>query len=332
MKKLLALFSIFLIICCGAILKATLVKKSILIYTSMEEYAVALLQKRLDEKFPEYNIKFVTKSTSEIATKVEVEGAACEADIVFGLEYAYIQRIVGDNLAYNFDGRYDMSVFEDDLAPDELKDYTIPSCREGISIIVNNSVLEEKNLPKPTSYLDLTNPIYKGLISMPSPASSGTGYAFYLAMVNLLGEEEALKYFDDFAKNVNTGFTSSGSGPVNALKTGEVGIGIGMISQAVEEISGGHSDLEVVVASEGAAYNLYGSFVVNGKEDKHGVLEIIDYMYNEFTDECCAMYYPEATFKGKDYELENFPQNLRYCDMSNNTTTRKEDLLKEWKY
>ena len=331
MKKLLALFSIFLIICCGAILKTALVKKSIVIYTSMEEYAVELLQKRLDEKFPKYNVKFVTTSTSNIATKVLEEGPRCEADIVFGLEYAYIQKIIENNLAFNFSGAYDMSVFEDDLAYDNLKNFVIPSCRQGISIIVNNSVLKEKNLPKPQSYLDLTKSIYKGLISMPSPASSGTGYAFYLAMVNMLGEEAALKYFSEFSKNVIQ-FTTSGSAPVNNLVSKEAGIGIGMISQAVEKISSGQKDLEVIITDEGAAFSTYGSFVVKGKENKSGVLEILDYMYSDFTDECCAKYYPEATFKGKDYVLENFPQNLKYCDMSNNTILKKEDLLRKWKY
>ena len=331
MKKLLALFSLFLIICCGAILKSALVKKSIVIYTSMEEYAVELLQERLDEKFPNYNVKFVTTSTSNIATKVLEEGSNCEADIVFGLEYANIQKSIESNLAYNFSGKYDMSILEDDLAYDDIKDYVIPSCRSGISIIVNNSVLAEKHLPKPKSYLDLTNPIYRKLISMPSPASSGTGYAFYLAMVNLLGEEEALKYFDEFSKNVIQ-FTTSGSAPVNNLVSREAGIGIGMISQAVEKISSGQNDLEVIVTDEGAAFSTYGSFIVKGKENNKGVTEILDYMYEEFTDECCGKFYPEATFKGKDYVLDNFPKNLVYCDMSNNTITKKEELLRKWKY
>ena len=39
---------------------------------------------------------------------------------------------------------------------------------------------------------------------------------FYLSLVNAWGEQKALKYFDDFAKNA-LHFTSSGSGPVNDL-------------------------------------------------------------------------------------------------------------------
>lgn len=331
MKKLLILFSLFAAICCCAVLKSALVKKSIVIYTSMEEYAIDLLQKRIDEKFPKYKVKIVTTSTSNIATKILEEGAGCEADLVFGLEYAYIQKIIENDLAYNFAGRYDMSVFEDDFAFDTVKDYVVPSCREGISIIVNNAVLNEKRVPKPTSYMDLTNPVYRKLISMPSPASSGTGYAYYLAMVNMLGETEALKYFDEFAKNVIQ-FTASGSAPVNNLVSKEAGIGIGMISQAVEKITSGQKDLEVILTDEGATFGQYGSFVVKGRENKKGVLEILDYMYYEFTDECCAMFYPEAIFKGVDYTLENFPPHLVYCNMDNNTIARKEDLLRKWKY
>ena len=84
--------------------------------------------------------------------------------------------------------------------------------------------LEEKNLAVPTSYADLLKPEYKGLVSMPNPKSSGTGYMFLKSLVNAWGEEEAFAYFDQLAENILQ-FTSSGSGPVNALVQGEAAIG-----------------------------------------------------------------------------------------------------------
>lgn len=60
------------------------------------------------------------------------------------------------------------------------------------------------------------------MISMPNPKASGTGYIFYLNLVNEWGEEKTLAYFDSLAENISgAGFTSSGSGPVQALKMGE---------------------------------------------------------------------------------------------------------------
>lgn len=330
MKKVIALFLVFVALCTGAVLKTTLAhsKSSVIIYTSMEQFAVELLQRRLAEEFPDNEITIVTKSTGDIATKVLEEGERCEADVVFGLEYAYIDKLLENNRIFSLEDRYDMSVFADDLVTDSNRNYIVPTCRSGVSIIVNNTVLQSKNLPKPTSYLELTNPIFKNVISMPSPKSSGTGYAFFFAMVNLLGEEEALKYFDGFAENVIQ-FTSSGSAPINNLLSREAGVGIGMISQAAEEISSGHGELEIILPLEGACYGSYASFVVNGKESP-AAIDIMDFLYEKFTDECCGMFYPEFIFKGKNYSVANFPQNITYCDMSNNTIARKEELLRRW--
>ena len=37
-------------------------------------------------------------------------------------------------------------------------------------------------------------------------------------------------------------------------------------------------------------------------------------------------------FKGVVYEIENYPENIQYCDMNNNTTVEKTRLLDMWKY
>ncbi|MGZ7246632.1 ABC transporter substrate-binding protein, partial [Streptococcus pyogenes] len=44
------------------------------------------------------------------------------------------------------------------------------------AICFNTVEAAKHNLPMPTSWQDLTKPIYKGHIVMPNPASSGTGY------------------------------------------------------------------------------------------------------------------------------------------------------------
>lgn len=81
---------------------------------------------------------------------------------------------------------------------------------------MDTEALAAKNLPAPASYDDLLKPEYKGLISMPSPKSSSTGYIFLLNMVNERGEEAAFAYFDQLAENMSgQGFTTSGSGPVH---------------------------------------------------------------------------------------------------------------------
>ena len=57
------------------------------------------------------------------------------------------------------------------------------------AVVCYNTVegAEDADLPKPETWKDLTKPVYKGQITMPNPASSGTGYLDVTAWLQLDG-------------------------------------------------------------------------------------------------------------------------------------------------
>ena len=164
---------------------------------------------------------------------------------------------------------------------------------------------------------------------MASPKSSGTGYMFFYSLVKAWGEDKALEYFDGLTPNI-LAYTSSGSGPVNALVNREVAVGFGMISQAVNKINDGNKDLELLFFEEGAPCNMYGNAFVKGKKEKKAVKDIMDYLDSFYTDESNKLFYPEPVLKNKSYNIENFPSNIKYADMAGNNLSNKEALLKKW--
>ena len=209
------------------------------------------------------------------------------------------------------------------------KNTYLPEVRTGGAVIVNTKVLAAKNLNMPTCYDDLLKPEYKGLISMPNPKSSGTGYMFYKSLVNAWGEEKAVEYFKNLAPNVLQ-FTESGNGPVNALVQEEAAIGLGMIANAATQMTENGAPLEILVFEEGAPYSTYGQAIVKGKEEKAHVKEVFEFLVGDFNVESCKKWAPEKIFKDYDLEAPNFPKNIVYSDMSNDTTAEKERLLEVW--
>ena len=207
------------------------------------------------------------------------------------------------------------------------KNYLV-ECRTSGSIIVNKDVLAAKNLPTPASYEDLLKPEYKGLISMPDPKASSTGYMFVKSLVNAWGEEKAMDYFTKLSENILQ-FTSSGNGPVNALVQQEVAIGLGMVNNAVTQLDDG-INLEILFFEPGAAYAMYGQTIVSGKETKESVKAVFDYLVNVYLEAEGAKFGAEQVLKGKVFTSENYPSDITYCDMSNDTLTEKERLLKLW--
>ncbi len=330
MKKLFSLILTF-VVALSCMMFTACGSDSIMIYTSTEDYNMEYLRECLKEEFPDYDIKVIYMGTSNITAKILNEGISTDCDIVFFHEYGYLEQMANENLLADISERYDYSIYNEDTIQTAAINYLLPIVKTGGGIIVNNNVLTEKGLSKPTSYQDLLDGKYKGWISMPSPKMSGTGYMFYLSLVNAWGETTALDYFDDLNDNISN-WESSGSSPVNKLVQGEVAVGFGMLTQAAFEISDGNTDLEILFFEEGAPFNLYGNSVIKGKEEDEKVMAVMDYIYSEYTELCNERYYPETVLKDKTFTVANYPMGIKYADMSGNTIETKEGLLDKWKH
>jgi iron(III) transport system substrate-binding protein len=151
---------------------------------------------------------------------------------------------------------------------------------------------------------------------------------FVKSLVNAWGEDEAFEYFDKLANNILQ-FTSSGSGPVNALVQGEAAIGLGMTAQAVTAINDG-ANLKILFFEEGSPYSLYGYAIPEGKQDRQCVKDVFDFFYSTLVMEDKELYYPEQVFVEQKNEIENYPKDIPYADMSGNTTEEKTRLLENW--
>lgn len=295
----------------------------VLIYSSAEDYRNDYYLNRLQEHFPDYEIVIEYLATGNHAAKLKAEGLDTECDITLDLEYAYLE-MIKDNLAVL--SSYDISIFMDDTIGDDIKYF--PETRSSGSIVINEDILLEKGLDEPETYEDLLKPEYKGLISMPNPKSSSTGYMFIKNLVNIWGEKEAFVYFDKLSNNILQ-YTSSGSGPINALVQGEAAIALGMTAHAVTKINEG-INLKIIFFEEGAPYSLYGYGIIKGKENKKSVVEVFDYFYETLIEENLDLFYPEPLFKGKTHEINNYPKLIPYSNMENNTLEEKERLLGKW--
>lgn len=299
--------------------------KNITIWTSGEDYRNEYYLTELRKKFPDYNITLEYMNSSSIAAKVMEEGNNCSCDIILSEEYGYLYKC--EEYLAELKG-FDFSVFLDDIVPENHK-FT-PESKEGGCIIINPSMLEEHRMPVPGSYQDLLNPQYKGLISMASPLSSGTAYMFLRQLTNEWGEEDAFDYFEKFSRNVLQ-FTSSGSGPVNALIQGEVAIGLGMTAQAVIEINNG-AELEILFFEEGSPFSMYGNAVLAHSADRECVMEVFNYLATDLCRGNNERFFPDPIFVNFAPTIKGYPSNINYGDMSNDTLSEKERLQGKWNF
>ena len=299
----------------------------VVIYSSDETYINEYLLGRLKEQFPQYDIVIEYRSTGDNAALLKTEGTATACDIVWGLEVGYLDKML--NLMA------DISSYSNDHYVDDMKmgdgKYLVAHRYSGC-IVIDPAILQKKGVPTPTCYEDLLNPVYKNLIAMPNPKSSGTGYIYLKSLVNAWGEDKAFQYFDDLYKSGNLlQFTSSGSLPISLLMQGEIGIALGMTAQAVKMKNEGHP-LEILFFEPGAPYTACGYGIVEGKQNDPAVKEVFDFFYNTLVQEEKDQFLPETIFKDQEMKVEGYPTDINYADMSGNTADEKSRLLAKWIY
>lgn len=125
-------------------------------------------------------------------------------------------------------------------------------CRYGI--MYNADALEQLNLPAPTSYQDLFDDQYAGMVALPDMTSTAGPYML-VAMAEAMGGSQedvsaAMALMQEKKDNINLWYTAS-SDVVNAFTTGEANITVFMDINMPGLISSG-LNMKWVDASEGS--------------------------------------------------------------------------------
>ena len=150
------------------------------------------------------------------------------------------------NIVTSLGDLYDFCVDENGYGPC----YSL--CRYGI--MYNADALEQLNLPAPTSYQDLFDDQYAGMVALPDMTSTAGPYML-VAMAEAMGGSQedvsaAMALMQEKKDNINLWYTAS-SDVVNAFTTGEANITVFMDINMPGLISSG-INMQWVDASEGS--------------------------------------------------------------------------------
>ncbi len=272
--------------------------KQVVIYSNADEEAVASMETAL--KKAGYDGKYVFQSygTSELGGKMLAEGKDIEANIItmssYFVDSAQEQHHMFAALT---------------AAPKPEKnssEYAAPLLANTGALFVNTELIKSKGLPMPTSIKDLTNPVYKDLVSVPNIASSSTAWLMVQAVVSAYGEEEGAKVLHDLAVNCGPHIEKSGSGPIKKVRAGEVAVGFGLRHQAVADNAAG-KPIQCIDPIEGN-FTLLESLAVVQKDGATTALaqEMAAVILKDSRKDLLAVY-PVTLYAGESVESVNIP-------------------------
>ncbi|TDO95737.1 putative 2-aminoethylphosphonate ABC transporter substrate-binding protein [Marinomonas balearica] len=305
-------------------------KTELTVYTAVEAEDLKKYAARFNEDHPDIKINWVRDSTGIVTAKLLAEKENPQADVVWGLAATSLMLLDGEGMLQS----YKPKGFEK-LSP-KFRDNSAEPVWTGMdawmAAVCYNTVEGEKlGLPKPTSWQDLTKPVYKGHIIMPNPNSSGTGFLDVSSWLQIFGEEKGWEYMDGLHQNISR-YTHSGSKPCKLAAAGETPIGISFAFRAAKSKKKG-APLDIVFPSEGLGWDMEATSIIKGTDKLDAAKTLVDWTVSKKANEMYNKGYAVVAMPGIAKPVKYFPENAESMMIDNDfgwSAANRKAILKTW--
>ncbi len=265
MKKLLALLlCLMLLPITGALAVNEELTGKVVIYTSMYQFVIDMMDKAMEEEFPNLDVEFFYGGTGALQQKLagEIETGKLGCDMMLVAEPAYSLELKEGGWLHPYVIKDADSLLR---FPYDEEGYWYPVRVCNMVLAYNPERYKPEELPK--SFEEFAHdPSLKGLISMGNPLTSGTTMASIAALSDLYGYE----YFE--ALGANNVMIESGSVALTKLETGECKTIMILEESVLKKRKEEGSKLSVIYPEDGVI--LIPSTVMTVAEDRSANMNI----------------------------------------------------------
>ncbi|MGH6945159.1 MAG: putative 2-aminoethylphosphonate ABC transporter substrate-binding protein [Geminicoccaceae bacterium] len=304
----------------------------LLVYTAVEADELKMFEEAAEKAILDLDIEWVRDSTGIVTAKLIAEKDNPQAEMVWGLAATSLLLLA------------DMDYFQpyapkgvDQLSPKFVDKQDPPRWvgqRAYAAALCYNTIEgERQGVPQPSSWADLTKPVYQGHVVMPNPASSGTGFLNVSAWLQMWGEEKAWQYMDGLHQNIFV-YTHSGSKPCHMAATGEAVVGISFAYRAADLKTEG-APIAAIAPDEGVGWEEEAmAIVATTKGDKlEAAKKLADWSVSKDAMELYNKGMAVVAMPGVAKPPENFPPNIEEKMVDNDfswAAAHRDEILKEW--
>lgn len=306
-------------------------KKELTVYTALENEQIPEYLQSFKSQHPDIKLNIVRESTGVIVSRILAEKENPQADVVWGTAATGLLALDEANLLKGYSPKNIETVdskFRDNTGKDPK---WVGNNAWMTAITVNTIEMKKLGLEEPKNLKDLIKPQYKGLISMPNPASSGTGFLTVSALLQMMEEKAAWEYMAKLHENIGM-YTHSGSKPAKTAASGEFPIGISYGYPGVKLKNDG-APVNVYFPEEGSGWDSEANALINKKEIKDEAKIFLDWA---ISDEAMKIYSKSYAVVSRDMGIEppkGFPKNPNAQLIKNDfawAAGNKGAILKEW--
>ena len=317
----------------SAMLASTASAGTLMVYSSTDADNLKYYMDEFQKDNPDIKVNVVRESTGTLAAKMMAEKDNPQADVLFEMAATMALNMEEAGMFHPYtpkgmDG-IDQRYVDSEGEVNWVGNYGWAGC-----ICWNTVEAEKLGLPKPQSWADLADPVYKGYISMPNPASSGTGFLDVSSWIQIMGEDEAWNYMDALHQNVGI-YTHSGSKPCKQAGAGEFPVGISWPGRAIKIIKAG-APMEMIIPEEGIGWEMQIVAIMAGSKNLEDSKRLIDWSLGRgmslFGERQSIIADPAKVTR--DPDLPNFYDEVNARIIDNKfawAASNKDRIVSEWK-
>jgi iron(III) transport system substrate-binding protein len=310
---------------------ATANAEDITVYTALEDDQLAAYKEAFESANPDITINWVRDSTGVITSRLLAEKDNPQADVIWGLAATSLLVLDAEGMLEGY-----APVGVEALKPGFVDQVNSPPHWVGMdawisAICFNTAEGSLRNIPEPTGWADLLNPIYKGHITMPNPGSSGTGFLMVSAILQQMGEEDGWAYLDALHENIAV-YLHSGSKPCVAAAQGEYPIGLSFEYRGTQEKNKG-APINVIIPADGAGWDMEASAIIAGTDQLDAAQRVLDYSVTIAANELYNQSYQVVAMPGVSRVIPNYPEGAEELMIDNDfawAAANRERILAEW--
>lgn len=300
------------------------------VYTAFENDQLPIFKQAAEAALGNVEIVWVRDSTGVVTTRLLAEKDNPRADVIWGLSVFSLLRLEAENMLEPYTPKEAAA-----LRP-QFRSSRDPMTWVGLDAFVsavcfNTAVARQRNLPRPTTWNDLLDPAFRGLIAMPNPASSGTGLLTVAGWLGTRGEQAAWDFMTRLHENIAV-YTHSGSAPCNNAARGEYAIGLSFDMRAVALRNQG-APIDIIVPTDGVGFDLEAAAIHRGTRHLDAAKRLMDFAVSKQAMELYGRFYALLGRDDVTPTVQNYPpefaQRLAGIDFAS-VAANRDRILAEW--
>ena len=314
----------------GFVSLAHAAKTELLVYSALEADQIKAYKSGFEKAHPEIELKFVRDSTGIITARLLAEKANPQADVIWGVAATSLMLLDKQGMLQPYAPKNLAKVRA------TMRDAAATPTWVGMdlwssAVCFNTVEAQKRKLPAITSWADLTNPAFKGTVTMPHPASSGTGYLMVAAWLQMMGEDKGWAYMDALHQNIGV-YTHSGSKPCRQAGAGEFPVGLSFEYRANKTKKDG-APIDIVFPREGLGWDVEATAILKASKKQEAAKALADWAVTPDANKLYAANFAVLALPEAQEKHEFIPADLEKRLARNDfnwAAANRDRILSEW--